>query len=114
MAARGARFHVPENIEQWFHKDDLVLFNEATTRCPWSAGFAVEFHEATKGGNTAHVAVIRVLTLVSFQENPWSWLYSTPSATVVTHDKLLRGVPLVRDGRRARAILSMYAPDLID
>ena len=91
-----------------------MLFSEATTRCPWSDGFAVEFHEATKGGNTAHVAVIRVLTLVAPQENTSPWLYSTPSATVVTHDKLLRGVPLVRDGRRARAILSMYAPDLID
>ena len=102
---------------QWFHKDDLVLFNEATTRCSWSAGFAAEFHEATKGGNTAHVAVIRVLTLVSPQENPCSWLYSTltPSVTVVvTHDKLLRAVPWVRDGPRIRAILPMYARDLIN
>ena len=72
------------------------------------------FDEATKGGNTAHVAVIRVLTLVAPQENTCSWLYSTPSVTVVTHDKLLRAVPWVRDGPRIRAILSMYAPDLIN
>ena len=49
------------------------------------------------------------------QANTCSWLYSMTSViTVVTHDKLLRAVPWVRDGRHITAILPMYAPDLIN
>ena len=99
---------------QWFGWCDMVVYRPEDGG-DWSVGQALVFHEVVgDGGVVDIVAVVRVYELVEPEVTPSVWLYSpTPNLLVVRHERLLRAVPWILDGRNARVILPLYARELV-